>query len=156
MDVQKVFVNPDNTAVVKCPHCGIARTVNVVERLRNRPDPWKIRCSCGSAFRVLFEIRKAHRKQTNLEGYYIKLPAGDDRGKMLVKNLSLTGIGFTTLTAHRLSKGDQVELRFNLDNVQRTGINRTAVVKNSDDRYVGCEFTGSTQYDKAFGFYLLS
>ncbi|MFW9917685.1 MAG: hypothetical protein ACFFGZ_18940, partial [Candidatus Thorarchaeota archaeon] len=65
MEAQTVRLNPDNRAALKCPHCGATRIVNAA-KLNNPRGPLKARCKCGAAFHVLFEVRKAYRKETRL------------------------------------------------------------------------------------------
>ena len=109
MEIQKVYIGRDNTAVIVCHHCGFSKRVNVV-KFKGRKDPVKIRCKCQSAFSVLFEFRMAYRKEIHIEGKYGKLPVCKDWGRMLVKNISMTGIGFVTLIMHDLKKGDKVKV----------------------------------------------
>lgn len=153
-EAQTVYVQQDNTAVVKCPDCGTARSMNV-ESFKGRRKPLKLRCKCGSAFRVLLEFRRAYRKETRLNGNYVKLAPKKETGKIMVKNISRLGVGFTTLTQHNLGKGDDVLVTFTLDDANRSEIEKRAVVRVVLDRYIGCEFTDQSQHDKILGFYLM-
>ena len=155
MEAEKAFLNPDNTAVLKCPHCGTARTVNVA-KLDNRRGPLKVRCTCRSAFRVWFEARKSYRKETCLHGDYAKLPAeGEEWTRMVVRNISITGVGFETFAKHNLNKGDTVQVKFILDDKTQSEVKKKAIVKVVKDKFIGCEFTDHDQHDKALGFYLM-
>jgi hypothetical protein len=102
----------------------------------------KIRCKCQSTFSVSFEFRRAHRKKTNLIGYYSRLPACKESHGMLVKNISQTGIGFVRVT-------------FTLDDAKQSKIEKNVVVRVIEDKYVGCEFTDPSIFDKTLGFYLM-
>jgi hypothetical protein len=153
-EVQKVYVNEDDTAALLCPNCGTSKTANVA-KFKNRRDPLKLRCKCGSTFSVSFEFRRAHRKETNLRGYYCRLPAGRDWHDMTVRNISTTGIGFETLRPHGLSKGDKVTVKFTLDDAQQSEIQKDAVVTVAKDKYVGGKFSDPALFDKALGFYLM-
>ena len=133
MEIQKINVNKDNISALKCPHCGTASTVNVA-KFNNRRGPLKVRCKCGSAFRVLFEVRKAYRKETRLHGSYFKHSAGEEQGMIIVRNISLSGIGLTTLIKHNLKNG---------------------VVRVVNDKSIGCQFRAPDQRDRALGFYLM-
>jgi hypothetical protein len=154
MEAHKVRLTPDNVAVIKCPHCGTTRTVNA-EKLNNPRGPLKGRCKCGAAFHVLFEVRKAYRKETRLHGNYVKHSAGQEQGRIIVKNISLSGIGFTTLSKHNLKQGDKVKLKFTLDDKRRSEIEKNGVVNVVNDKSIGCEFMDSDHQDKALGFYLM-
>jgi hypothetical protein len=154
VEAQIVRLNPDNMAVIKCPQCGTARTVNAA-KLDNPRGPLKARCKCGAAFGILFEVRKAYRKETRLHGNYVKDSAGEEQGRIIVRNISLSGIGFTTLTKHNLKQGDNVRLKFTLDDKRRSEIEKNGVVRVVNDKSIGCQFTGSDQQDDALGFYLM-
>ena len=153
-EVHKIYVNSGNNATLLCPHCGISKTVNV-EKLKRHGDPLKIRCTCKETFSVTLEFRKAHRKATHLVGDYCKLPAREDWHSMTVKNISSTGIGFETNNPHDLRKGDQVAVRFALDDAKRSQIKRDVIVRVVKDRYIGAEFSDPDLFDKALGFYLM-
>ena len=153
-ETQKVYVDTDNNATLLCPHCGTSKTVNV-EKLKNRGDPLRIRCTCRETFSVTFEFRKAHRKETNLVGHYCRLPASEDWHTMTVRNISSTGIGFETYNPHDLGKGDEVRVRFALDDAKRSEIERDVIVRVAKDKYIGGEFSDPGLYDKALGFYLM-
>jgi len=155
MEEQKVYVNPDNTAVVKCPHCETTKVVHV-GKFKGPRRRLKIRCSCNSSLSVTFEFRKAYRKETNLQGFYSKVRSTSAPGKVEVKDLSMTGIRFVTASPHTLRKGDEVMVSFTLDDRNRSKIEKKVVVRWIKDRAIGCRFSESVQYDKVFGFYLMS
>ena len=154
METQTVYVNQDDTAVLVCPNCGLSKNVSVA-KFKARRDSLKIRCKCQSTFSVSFEFRRAHRKKTNLRGYYSRLPACKESHGMLVKNVSLTGIGFATLAPHNLIKGTEVRVKFRLDDANRSEIEKDVVVRVVKDKYLGCEFLERALFDKALGFYLM-
>jgi hypothetical protein len=154
MEAQIVRLNPDNIAVIKCPQCGTARTVNAA-KLNNPQGPLKARCKCGAVFPVLFEVRKVYRKETRLHGNYVKDSPGEEQGRIIVRNISQSGIGFTTLTEHNLKQGDKVRLKFTLDDKRRSEIEKNGVVRMVNDKSIGCQFTDSDQRDEALGFYLM-
>ena len=64
---------------------------------------------------------------------------------MLVKDVSPSGIGFTTLTTHSLKEGDKVKVKFSKGSGPASEVEKTAVVRRMDKgSYVGCEFADST------------
>jgi len=159
MQTEKVYVNlDDDTAMLKCPKCGTAK-IGYVGKYKGSKRSVKVRCRCQSAFDVLFEFRRAHRKDTNIQGYYAKLAEGEDWRKIVVTNISLTGIGLLSNGMHNLNMGDELKLRFNLDDPRRSKIEKEAVVKWAEDVHIGCEFIMSVSYDetsdKALDFYLM-
>ena len=160
MEIQKVFVNPaGDTAVLKCPYCGTARTPDV-GRFKGSRRRIKVKCSCRSTFGVLFEFRKANRKDTNIVGHYAPLAQGEEWRKMLVTNISRCGIGLLAQSIHQLSEGDEIKVRFNLkDSLQRCIIEKEALVRWVEDIHIGCEFMASAgqdqEYDAALDSYLM-
>ncbi len=154
MKTYKVYVKRDNTAVVNCPHCGTARTINV-GKLKGRKDPLKTKCTCRTAFPVFFEFRNVHRKNASLKGYYTTLSRPGGCCAMLVRDVSQAGIRFVTLASHNLSEGDEGKVRFTLDDMRRSEIERNVIVRCVADKNVGCEFTDAVPYDKVLGFYLM-
>ena len=104
---------------------------------------------------VSLEFRKAYRKEINLPGTYTLLPEKIHTGRMLVLNVSKTGVGLQVVGKHRLSVDEELEVSFVLDDVHDSKINKKVVIKLVQGKYVGCEFLDVTSHDKALGFYLM-
>lgn len=153
-EARKVYVNEDGIAVIVCPDCGFSKTASVA-MFKGRRDQLKMRCKCKSTFSISFEFRRAHRKSTNLRGQYSRLPACRNWHDIQVKNVSMTGVGFTTLGPHNLVKGNEIRVKFTLDDANRSEIVKNVVVRVVNDNYLGCEFLERALYDKALGFYLM-
>ncbi len=157
VETQKILVSQDGTATLLCPNCGFSKTAKVA-KFKDRKDPLKIRCKCQSTFSIFLEFRRALRKESDLVGYYCQLPGCKewDWGEMVVKNISLGGIMFSALTPHNLRKGDEVRVRFRLDDKKRSEIKRTVIVRRvGKDNCLHCEFNDNVQHDAALGFYFL-
>ena len=159
MKACKVIPSQNDTATLVCPHCGFNKDVNVA-KFKNRRDSLKVRCRCQSTFAVSFEYRRALRKETNLNGYYQKLPECKEGGKIVIKDVSETGIRFVTVEAHNFKEGDKVRLKFTLDDTKRSELTMTAIVRwTGKANSIGCEFTDRTPFEKSYkalGFYLMS
>jgi diguanylate cyclase (GGDEF)-like protein len=104
--------------------------------------------------RQAMEKRQYYRKNVQLAGSF-ENPDTGEAGDFLLENLSLNGVGFTTLLGHRLTKGALVKIRFRLDDSRRTEVTRLSRVKYLSDRYVGCQFADQKSYDSDLGFYLM-
>ena len=104
--------------------------------------------------RQAMERRQYYRKNVQLAGNF-ENPDTGEAGDFLLENLSLNGIGFTTLLGHRLSRGMLIKVRFRLDDARRTEVTRLTRVKYLSDRYVGCQFADQKSYDSDLGFYLM-
>jgi len=100
------------------------------------------------------ERRQYYRKEVQLAGGF-KNPETGESGDFLIENLSLNGLGFTTLLNHRLTRNAIIKVAFRLDDSRRTEISRTVRIRYINDRYVGCQFTDLKSYDSDLGFYLM-
>ena len=83
---------------------------------------------------------------------------------MLVRNISVAGIGFDAIDTHCLSKGDAVCVGFTVDDMwmkpdgRGTEVERHAVVRWVKDEHIGCEFIVRVGYDTVdaiSGYYLV-
>lgn len=98
-----------------------------------------IRLAVGYGLNQLF--RQYVRKETNMPGVYQKLtPEGIVGNEIIVENLSLGGIGFTTRDSAFMREGEIIDLEFILDNAERSVISKTAVIREVAGDYVGAEF----------------
>ncbi len=141
VETRRVHVGGDDILLLECPYCRASRIIGAA-RFRNREDALKVKCICRKTFSVSFEWRRSLRKATYFEGYYSKLPARKEWHRMLVKDISETGIGLTTLTAHNLREGDKVKVKFMKGDRKLSEIEITAIVRRVvKDNYVGCEFS---------------
>ena len=104
--------------------------------------------------RQAMEKRQYYRKNVQLAGNF-ENPDTGETGDFLLENVSLNGVGFTTLLGHRLTKGALIKVRFRLDDSRRTEVTRLTRVKYISDRYVGCQFADQKSYDSDLGFYLM-
>ncbi len=158
MDVLKVFVSRENSATIRCPSCGATKSFSV-ERFKGKSHSIKLRCGCERLFKVDLDFRRAYRKKTSLSGYYaVLIVDGDEKGRqlrMLVDNLSSTGMGMTTSGVHGLKVDDVLMVEFVLDDPKQTIINKKVVVRRVLDSRIGCEFQGPSPTDKELGFYLM-
>jgi len=156
-----VFPGDDGKYLMTCPQCGFQD--NVSARLfEMMGSAVRVQCPNNHRFRIIRELRTIYRKQVRLEGYFAqalhkgnKLTSGDVWGPMVVQNLSKAGLKFTCSNANQLRIGDQLQVRFNLDNANQTLIKKAVIVKSVHADTVGCQFEGTDRYDAALGFYFL-
>ncbi|MBU0482420.1 MAG: PilZ domain-containing protein [Proteobacteria bacterium] len=153
-DTQKVYVNQEGVAVLKCPFCDAVKTTTV-EKFKGSRHILKVKCTCKQNFMVELEFRKAYRKDIKLAGEYIYLANPGVRGRMLVVNISKTGIGFQTMGVGKIREGHELQIVFNLDDKHNSLIDKKVVVRLVNNNYIGCEFTETSVHDKAMGFYLM-
>ena len=154
MEPQKAFVREDGTTVLKCPFCRHARTVSV-QKIKDKKKVIKVKCSCQKSYSVSLELRKLYRKTASLNGKYVNLSQNNESGMMIVKDVSMGGIGFDTVGGSSIAKGHELEVTFTLDDTHSSVIKKQLVVRIVRDKFVGCEFVHAHEYDKALGFYLI-
>jgi len=154
MEPQKAFVREDGSTVLKCPFCRHARTVSV-QKIKEKKKVINVKCSCQKSYSVSLELRKLYRKTASLNGKYVNLSLNNESGMMIVKDVSMGGIGFDAVGRNRIEKGHELEVTFTLDDTHSSVIKKQVVVKMVRDKFVGCEYVHPLEYDKALGFYLM-
>ena len=155
---KRVFITSQNTAKLECPKCRRSKIADVSKYSNlDRKIKIRVKCPCGNKFAVLLERRKQYRKETDISGSFIHYIDGkvSGRGLMTVCDLSLTGMKLRVDYEYQFSVGDLLEVRFLLDNPQRSLMHKEVIVKSIKMPYVGTEFTFSEKEDKVLGFYLL-
>lgn len=158
MQVLKVFVRKDNQAKVRCPFCAATKDFSVAS-YRGKSHSLKLRCACKRIFQVDLDFRRAYRKSTKLAGYYATLSVESARGvrqlQMYVDDLSLAGIGMTTVGPHGLKLGAALQVEFVLNDPNGTIIKKKASVRRLIGSRVGCEFMDQSEQDRELGFFLM-
>ena len=148
----KIFVDKNNRATVICHSCGHTKQFDVT-KFKNLNKTLRCRCKCGKLFSCTLEFRQHFRKKTNLSGHFIFL-RNHLQHKIIVNNISYSGINFSMLTNCDIKIGDMLEVIFTLDDANKTVIRKQVEVKSANDRLIGCCFTSTQSYDKELGFYL--
>ena len=155
--IAKAYVRPDNTTVITCPHCKAQKEINV-EPFTGSKSRIKIKCKCKNVFITQVEYRKRHRKKTNLPGTYVNHSRRNSSGLLHVTNVSVSGLEFATLDMDQFTDGDEVTVKFNLDDEHRTEIIKDVTVVDVREKSVGCEFArgGEFAFDGPLGFYIMN
>ena len=152
--IQKIYVNQDGVAVLKCPVCEASK-VSKVLNFKGEKHIVKVRCNCQNVFTVNLEFRKNYRKQTKLTGDYYGVNKEGMRGKLLILNLSKGGIGAQVIGMNNNQIGDELRVRFTLNDQHSSVIEKRVVVRLVKQNFIGCEFLDDSTTDKALGFYLM-
>ncbi len=151
----------DDRMQVTCPQCLSQDQVDlsVVESLGKRAE---VTCACGHIFCITPEQRGFYRKTVALDGVFLRTKevqvVSDSlgyEGKLRITNLSKQGLGFMTLGRNNLQVGDEVRVRFTLDNVAQSQIAKDVEIKGTQGQYAGGRFLGSSKDDITLGFYLM-
>ena len=150
--MKKVYVNDTNDATIICPKCGLKKNVDVTN-FKNTQKKLKAKCRCGEVFRIILEFRKHPRKKVRINGEY-SVPGRNEKGEIIIEDISADGVRFASLKPHYISKNDTVELKFTLDNTMKTEIHKLVKIKWIIDRTVGAQYIDPKSLEKDLGYYL--
>ena len=150
--MKTVYVDDTNQASIVCPECGFSKNIDITN-FKNTQKRAKAKCGCGEFFRFTFEFRKNYRKNVRLPGEYIVKGTGE-KGDVIIKDLSLTGIRFESLKQHQISTNDILDVKFRLDNSVRSEIRKLVKVIWVKDRIVAAHYSETKLFEKDLGFYL--
>jgi hypothetical protein len=148
--VKTIYANAQQPVTLLCAQCGKTTVTQVSAEI----PPGKllhVRCGCGHGFCIYIEVRKHYRTPTHLPGQYVKIgehiSQGLERGRMLVEDLSQTGLRLRTTGTHTCQVEDVIRVNFHLDDPQRLAVNKLAVVKWSNAEVVGAAFLDFEAYN---------
>lgn len=150
--MKKVYADDTNQATIICPKCGFEKNVDVTD-FKDTQKNIQAKCKCGKTHRFTIEFRKNHRKAVRLPGEYLAKEKGE-KGEIVIRELSLTGIRFESLKPHRISTDDTLEVTFRLDNPMKSNIHKLVKVIWIKDRIIGAHYTETKLYEKNLGFYM--
>ena len=149
------YVQRDGTVPAVCPHCGEINPVPAksMHGGRNSTD---VQCTCGEQYPVFAEFRKAYRREMNLPGFYVKHAPEKHRGEILIKNMSMTGVGFLSMGTLPISNGDEVTLNFVLMDEHQTVMETAVIIVYVDGQFAGCSFKElSPQQEEVLASFLM-
>lgn len=152
--MKKNYVDNSNQVKILCPKCGLEQTKNV-SKFKDSHKRLKAKCKCGEVVRTNLDFRKYQRKNVRLSGEY-HIQGKDEKGEIVVEDISMSGIRFSCLKPNYISRNDIVELKFNLDTPIEMEINPIIVIKWTTDRNIGGFFLGPNSLKRDLGFYLRS
>ena len=150
--MKKIYVDDTNQATIICPKCLFEKNIDVTN-FKDTHKRLKAKCRCGEVFRFSLEYRKHYRKKVRLSGEYF-VQGKDEKGEIIIEDISASGIRFASLKPHYISRNDTVELKFTLDNPMRTEIQGLVKIIWIIDRNVGAEYIDPKSLEKGLGFYL--
>ena len=151
--MKKVYVDDSNKASIICPKCLFEKNIDVT-KIEDIQKELKCRCRCGEAYQFIIEYRKKYRKDVRLPGEYIIQKSGK-KGEIIIRSISMIGIQFECLDRHQILKDDTLEVKFKLDDPNRSEIRKSVKVIWFKDRNIGANFIETQLYKKDLGFYLM-
>jgi hypothetical protein len=149
-----IYVNKRNEITILCSQCGKVKK-QLLNNVSITGKRLKIKCSCGHAFSAFIEGRRHYRKRVTLFGKCPSLETKTPAEGMVVENISFYGLSFRTQWKNQFKVGDILRVSFVLDNLRRTEIRKTVVVRNVRDHCVGAEFCQPDEPNAILGFYLM-
>jgi PilZ domain len=149
--MQIVYAGATNHITITCPKCGLAKNKDVTD-FKDTHKILKAKCPCGEVFQVDLEFRRYYRKKVRLAGQYFV--QGKVKGEILIEDISMTGIRFSTFKPHNISRNDTVELKFTLSNQKKTEIHTLVKIIWIADRSVGAQFIDLKHFKQDLVFYL--
>jgi len=161
LERQPVFARDDGLVSVTCSRCGGRESLPLAQfdKLGNAIE---VTCPCHNQFMAVLEKRRSVRKHVQLEGYFSVSgdlnPTADEGsiwGPMMVIDISKFGLRFSSEKAHLIHPGNQLMVRFNLDNTNQALIHKPVKVISISGFEVGCQFQGEDSYDITLGFYFM-
>ena len=147
-----IYAGATNHVTITCPKCGLTKNKDVAD-FKDTHKVLKAKCRCGEVFRVDLEFRRYYRKKVRLAGEYF-VQEKDEKGEILIDDISMTGIRFSTLKPHNISKNDTAELKFTLDNPNKTELNTIVKIMWVIDLNVGGQFMDQNRLKQDLVLYL--
>lgn len=151
--IVKAFVRENDTVTIVCPACKMPKNA-AVGAFRNKSHYLKVRCPCETVFTVHLDFRQHYRKLTDLPGTFKSINPSGMGGDIHIKDISVSGIGFTFSGMQFLEKGHTLSVSFTLDDKKKTRLTKEVVVQSVQGDFVGCRFVERQAYEKELGFYL--
>ena len=160
----RIFV-VDGNITIHCPACGTVKEVSVA-KFKDLKHSLTVCCVCKNKFQIHLDFRRKYRKSTALPAHFENFSNLEVKKSVVLKspypnckivNISLSGIGLYIYRNHYIEKGNELRVKFKLDDKHNSSIDRTVMVIIVDKDYVGCEFNDTDPYcyNKTLGFYLM-
>lgn len=145
-DIKQVYPDKHGNVTLVCHGCGHVHHIDAEQYKAS--GRLLITCDkCGHALEALISYRKHYRKETNLTGTCTTRFAHPDKSingefsGIVVKNVSLSGIGFIVKSPIHAKEGDILNVKFKLDDPKRTVISKQVIIRRIIDKLFAGEFT---------------
>lgn len=153
--IEKIQLNAESEGQVSCAQCGIVITINASE-CKSVSGPMVIKCPCGIVFHTDLNKRRYIRKNAEFHGVYIKEADRKKTGKILVENISPTGVRFKTIFRHDLAVNDIIQIKFAMNDEHRTVVSEQVRVRYVRGYQIGARFMKVDTYKAALSTFLMS
>ena len=148
--IKTVYVDDTNRVTIICPTCRTEKNIDV-SYFKDTHKRMKGKCPCGESFRFNLEFRQTYRKNFQLAGEYF-VRDKDEKGEILIEEISANGIRFSSLKPNNISKDDTVELNFKLNDPDKTEIRELVKIIWINDRNVGAKYIDQNRMKRIWFF----
>ena len=146
-----IYTDGTNQVSIICPKCKVEQNIDTT-KIKSIQKKLKGKCRCGEPYEFTIEIRKRYRDDVRLSGEYLIL-GKEGKGKIIVRDFSMSGIQFECLNPHNIFKDDIVRVKFKLNDLKKSEIQKPVKVIWVKDRKIGAHFIETKQYEKQVGSY---
>jgi len=154
MEPIKVYMDSENEGEIICPNCENKKIINVAN-YRIATKPIKVKCRCGHSFSIMLEHRRYHRRNTTIPGKIFHAESKKEIDNILIKSISVTGIGFETKSLRGIKVGDTFEIAFLLKDSFDSAVRESIVVRRVHGSFIGAEFLDKDKYNYELDFYVM-
>jgi len=147
-----IYTDDSNQVSIICPKCRLEQNIDTTN-FKDTQKKLDGKCRCGEPYQYSIEFRKSYRKDVRLPGEYI-IPGIEEKGDMIVRDLSMIGIRFECLNPHHISKDDTVKVKFRLDDPNRSEIQKPVKIVRVEDRIIGAYYIEKKLYETNLALYL--
>jgi hypothetical protein len=133
-----IYTDDTNQVSIICPKCNVEQNINTT-KIKGTQKRLEGECKCGEPYQYAIEFRKRYRESVRLDGEYF-IYGVNEKGEIIIRDLSMTGIRFECLNPHHISKDEVLRVKFKLDNSMRTEIRKHVKVIWVKDRNIGAHF----------------
>lgn len=154
MEPIKVYMDSENEGEITCPNCEKKKVINVTN-YRIVKKPIKVKCRCGYSFSIILEHRRYDRRNVTIPGKLFQIPSKKEVDDILIKSISVTGIGFETKSLTTIQVGDNFEIVFTLDDNFDSAVRERITIKRVKGNFIGAEFLDKDKYNYELDFYVM-
>ena len=147
-----IYTDDTNQVSTICPKCGIEQNIDTT-KFKDTQKKLEGKCRCGEPYQFTIEFRKRPRKDVRLLGEYF-IPGIEEKGEIIIRELSMSGIRFECLNPHHISKDDTVKVKFKLDDPNRSEIQKPVKIVRVEDRIIGAYYIEKKLYETNLALYL--
>ncbi len=145
---QKIFIDNLDTALIRCPDCGIKKILQMSGRPLTEPiTRFKYKCTCGHIQRAFIEKRNHRAKDLHLAGTFLSRGTTKCSGKMTIRRLNSKGIALKTNLEQNISPGVAMIVEFVLDDPKQSIVKKEVTVLARNGHYLSAEFISQEHYD---------